>query len=53
MVNLVKQVIKSSVVRLFISMSVQKKSFESPDEIRSFNKSRVELVKLGDNQTDS
>jgi hypothetical protein len=33
----------------FISMSVQKKRFESPDETRSFDKSRVELVKLGDN----
>jgi mannose-6-phosphate isomerase-like protein (cupin superfamily) len=48
-VNLVKQVIKTSMACLFISMSVQKKRFESPDETRSFDKSRVELVKLGDN----
>jgi len=27
---------------------LQKKRFESPDETRSFDKSRVELVKLGD-----
>jgi hypothetical protein len=28
---------------------MQKKRFESPDETRSFDKSKVELVKLGDN----
>ena len=27
---------------------IQKKHFESPDESRSFDKSRIELVKLGD-----
>jgi hypothetical protein len=28
---------------------MEKKRFESPDETRSFDKSKVELVKLGDN----
>jgi hypothetical protein len=28
---------------------MQKKRFDSPDETRSFDKSKVELVKLGDN----
>jgi len=28
--------------------NIQKKNFDSPDETRSFDKSRVELVKVGD-----